>query len=472
MRKSKFIRMLIIIGILIIIFFFWSQSKEKDAEKEKPPISTKQTYENAWIVTIKDDKLIMYADGSLREFEAKGIEPIQDTMADVVVKEGKVKKISLKTEIIGGKVLAIGEDFIEIEGYGKVPLAPNYAFYKNYENFEEIDWTGILVGYEGQNFIVGNGQICGAIIIAPIVAKNIRVLIMTDNYQDNYHKGVKLTSASPFSIDYKGGIKTYEAGEIIEFTAESDILKDGRIIISPMEDDKMSILSIERGYGVPYYRGRLEISKEGENIVIINELSLEEYLYSVVPSEMPPTYGLEALKAQAVCARSYAYKHMLKNSLSMLGAHVNDSAKYQVYNNLPEHELSTKAVDETMGQIMVSGEEVVEAYYFSTSCGHTTDADIWGSNVELSYISGKLLSDQSQVLDLTDENTFAAFIKDTSLDTFDSGFPWYRWHITFALEDLTNLMNKNTGNTFADEVKSIQVTKRGTGGIATELTVI
>src|SRR5699024_8719446 len=114
------------------------------------------------------------------------------------------------------------------------------------------------------------------------------------------------------------------------------------------------------------------------------------YLYSVVPSEMPAGYGLEALKAQAVCARSYAYKHMMKNSLSMLGAHVNDSAKYQVYNNLAEHELSTKAVDETMGQIMVSGEEVVEAYYFSTSCGHTTDADIWGSNIELSYIAGKL----------------------------------------------------------------------------------
>ncbi len=472
MRKSELIRMFFIIGIIVIVFFLWNESEKTDKEKEEPKISSKQTYENAWIVTVKDDKLVMYADGSLREFEVKGMNPIQDTMADVVVKGGKVKKISLKTETIGGKVLAIGEDFVEIEGYGKIPLSPSYAFYKNYDTVQEIEWTGILVGYEGQNFIVGNGQVCGAIISTPIVAKNIRALIMTDNYQDNYHERVNITSTSPFSIEYKDGIKMCEAGEEVEFTAESEILNEGRVIISSEEDAKISILSIERGYGVPSYHGRLEIVKEGNALLIINELSLEEYLYSVVPSEMPAGYGLEALKAQAVCARSYAYKHMMKNSLSMLGAHVNDSAKYQVYNNLAEHELSTKAVDETMGQIMVSGEEVVEAYYFSTSCGHTTDADIWGSNIELSYIAGKLLSDQPQVLDLKDENTFKTFIKDTSLYTYDIEFPWYRWNITFTLDDLTSLMNINTGNTFADKVKNIQVTRRGTGGIATELTVI
>lgn len=472
MKKTEFIRMLIIAGIVVIAFLFWNQGREREIEKGEPETVAKQIYENAWIVTIKENKLLMYADGSLREFEAKGLEPIQDIMADVVVKDGKVKKVSLKTETIGGKVLAIGEDFIEIEGYGRVPLSPSYAFYKNYDNFEEIDWTGILVGYEGQDFIVGNGQVCGAIISTPIGAKNIRVLIMTDHYQDNYHKEVKITSTSSFSIDYKNGSTRYEAGEVVELTPESDFLKEGRIIISPMEGERISVLSIERGHGIPSYGGRLEIAKEGEHLVIINELSLEEYLYAVVPSEMPASYGLEALKAQAVCARSYAYKHMMKNSLSMLGAHVNDSAKYQVYNNLPEQEISTQAVDETIGQIMVSGEEVVEAYYFSTSCGHTTDANIWGSNVELSYISGKLLSDEVEDIDLTDENRFAEFIKDTSLETFDSNFPWYRWNITFTLEDLTNLMNKNTGNAFADKVKSIQVTKRGTGGIATELTVI
>jgi hypothetical protein len=63
--------------------------------------------------------------------------------------------------------------------------------------------------------------------------------------------------------------------------------------------------------------------------MIINELPLEEYLYSVVPSEMPWNYNYEALKAQAICARSFAYKHVMSNSYSEFGAHVDDSTAYQ-----------------------------------------------------------------------------------------------------------------------------------------------
>lgn len=482
MRKSDFIKLTILAGILVIVFFFWIQMKERELIKEEDSLPKTENYENAWILTVQDGKLLVYAQGKLREYEAVGLDAIQEimteanmahgVMADVVVEDEKVKKVSLKTDTIEGKVLAIGEEFIEIQGYGKVPLSPSYAFYKDYDVLEEVSWTEILVGYEGQSFIVGNGQICGAIISTPIIAKNIRVLIMTDQYQGDYHEVVRITSESPYLLETKKESKTYEANEILELKADSNFFEDGRLTISPIENGKLSVLSVERSNATPSYHGRLELAKEGDHIILINELSLEEYLYSVVPSEMPPSYGLEALKAQAVCARSYAYKHILKNSLSTLGAHVNDSAKYQVYNNLPEHELSTQAVDETKGQILVSGEEVVEAYYFSTSCGHTTDSNIWGNNVELSYISGKLLSEQSQELDLTNEDTFTEFIKDNSLETFENNFPWYRWNVYFSLEDLTNLMKKNMGNTYVDKVKRIEVSKRGTGGVATELTVI
>ena len=61
-------------------------------------------------------------------------------------------------------------------------------------------------------------------------------------------------------------------------------------------------------------------------LLIVNELPLEEYLYAVIPSEMPTYYGLEPLKVQAVCARSYAYKHLVANNLSKYGAHVDDSS--------------------------------------------------------------------------------------------------------------------------------------------------
>ena len=54
----------------------------------------------------------------------------------------------------------------------------------------------------------------------------------------------------------------------------------------------------------------MEIADTNQGLVLINELPLEEYLYSVVPSEMPASYPMEALKAQAVCARTYGYRYL------------------------------------------------------------------------------------------------------------------------------------------------------------------
>ena len=60
----------------------------------------------------------------------------------------------------------------------------------------------------------------------------------------------------------------------------------------------------------PVYPGHMEITKEPEGLLLLNEVDLEEYLKRVVPSEMPQSYALEALKAQAVCARTYAWRQI------------------------------------------------------------------------------------------------------------------------------------------------------------------
>ena len=73
------------------------------------------------------------------------------------------------------------------------------------------------------------------------------------------------------------------------------------------------------------------------------ELDLEEYLLGVVPSEIYESSHIEALKAQAVCARSYAYKQIEENACREYGAHVDDSTTYQVYNNSQEQPLAGSA---------------------------------------------------------------------------------------------------------------------------------
>ena len=88
---------------------------------------------------------------------------------------------------------------------------------------------------------------------------------------------------------------------------------------------------------VPQYRGKFEISIYDQGLLLLNEFAPETYLFSVVASEMPLSFGLEALKVQAVAARTYALPPLGAASLLKYGAHVDDSVAFQVYNNVPEN---------------------------------------------------------------------------------------------------------------------------------------
>ncbi|MFR5582503.1 MAG: SpoIID/LytB domain-containing protein [[Clostridium] scindens] len=125
--------------------------------------------------------------------------------------------------------------------------------------------------------------------------------------------------------------------------------------------------------------GRWNFGLRREGVVIINELPVETYLCKVVPSEMPASYELEALKAQAVCARSYAYQQMAEYGYPEYEAHVNDSTDYQVYGNSQAQEASSQAVSETQGQVARFNGQIVTTYYYSTSCGKTTSLEAWGT---------------------------------------------------------------------------------------------
>ena len=102
---------------------------------------------------------------------------------------------------------------------------------------------------------------------------------------------------------------------------ESEFFSGERIYVEPEAlTGRIKLLSVERAQGNPEYRGKMEIARAEEGLVLVNEVLLEEYLYSVVPSEMPSSYPLEALKAQAVCARTYAYRHMQHSGIAGFGA--------------------------------------------------------------------------------------------------------------------------------------------------------
>ncbi len=448
-------------------------------------LSTEQiTVHNVWIKEGKDSRIDTFIDGIDKSFTAvsKLSTSIEKVIGDITIENKQIVKINVKPDMIKGKVLSTGDDFIEIEGYGKVPFDGNYKIYKIYGELSVEPTGSILVGYENTDFIVSDGKISAALITESIKAENIRVLIETSGYKDIYHNQVKFTANSDFTVSNKKKSQSYKKGDTVTIKSDDKLFDEGRITVkAASENAKIKLLSVERACGNPKYRGRLEISKEDGGLIVINELPLEEYLYAVIPSEMPTSYGVEALKVQAVCARSYAYRQLMANSLSKYGAHVNDSVAYQVYNNIPENEDSILAVKDTYGKVAEYNNNVITAYYFSTSCGHTTDpSSVWANSADIPYLNGKLILDEedengegvrkdAQKLygDLSSDKSFKSFIE-SDVATYDSSFNWYRWKVTIGAGDLKKVIDTNLANRYQANPDLIQTmtSKEGDAGKA------
>jgi len=275
---------------------------------------------------------------------------------------------------------------------------------------------------------------------------NIRVLIMTNGFRAVTHSQVNLTADSGMVVTYGKEEKEYSKRKTLKFEPDHKWFKNGTVRVRAKKG-RIKVKSIKRSYGVPAYDGVIELRSTAEGIVIINELPVEDYLCAVVPSEMPASYEPEALKAQAVCARSYAYIHMKKYSYPEYEAHINDSTRYQVYNNSKRAESSSKAVKETAGQVVRYKGNVVSTYFYSSSCGKTTTMEAWGTkpNKKNGYL-------------------YSAEVKGETGD-YEKNLPWYRWSVTASAKTMSNLIGLNTGKDIGT-LENIEVTERGPGDVA------
>ena len=242
---------------------------------------------------------------------------------------------------------------------------------------------------------------------------SINVLIMDNGFHSYYHDRITIEFLG--SCQGSGG-ETYQPGDVLELTGDSAVLGEGSYSLSPGEEKAcMKVTSLSRGQGTPAYRGSLTIYKDENGLRLVNTLPLEEYLYGVVPSEMPASYPEEALKAQAVCARTYACVQMMNSSLEDLGAQVDDSVSYQVYQNSGEAEAASQAVQATAGEILLNNGSPINAYYFSTSHGRTSTDQVWAASAPSAYLQSVEC-------------------------TYDSQEPWYQWEVDISLGKLLENM--------------------------------
>ncbi|MDP9491173.1 MAG: SpoIID/LytB domain-containing protein, partial [Actinomycetota bacterium] len=132
------------------------------------------------------------------------------------------------------------------------------------------------------------------------------------------------------------------------------------------------------------YRGTIQVDRVGKRLRAINAVRLEQYLYGVVPAEVPDDWPAEVLKAQAVAARSYALATRKTGGAFDLFPDV----RSQVYRGVDEEEETTNAaVDETASEVLTYGGRLITAYFHSTSGGRTASVvDVWPGSKPTPYL--------------------------------------------------------------------------------------
>lgn len=549
-----------VLGLLLLLIILIGGvikllESNEEPKVEVPHVPVIEAFSNVWIMEADSENLLVFRDGveytypyakmsdttdgtvengAVQALEnALNIVPeqVREQIADIVVTDGVVTELYIKKEKLSGKILSADSENIEIEGYGKIPLADNYKGYRIYKSLAMCSVADLPFGYGGVDFVIENGQICGILMVKEEAMEYIRVLIKASDFAGNLHEQLQITADTSFTVQYGSyenrQSESHSAGEIITIDRNSPYFQGERLQIIPdVLTGKVSLQNVNRSQGIPSYRGHMELQLTEEGIIVINEVLLEEYLYCVVPSEMPASYPDEALQAQAVCARTYAYGHMQHAGYPQYGAHVDDSTSYQVYNNILEQESTTTAVKETYGQLLyTAGGELAGTYYYSTSCGVGTDATIWKTEEAktLDYLKGKALNRQTMEQDirnmqdasegavsgdvagntnasveldmgelLKDETAFRNFISTVNPDDFEVTEGWYRWIYNVESIDtermLGILQKRYTANrklilTLEDgeyvsepieeleEIRNMTIVTRGRGGIADELVI-
>mgnify|MGYP006280481745 CR=1 FL=1 len=216
------------------------------------------------------------------------------------------------------------------------------------------------------------------------------------------------------------------------------------------------------------YRGKLELLPKEDGLSLVNIVNVEEYLYSVVTSEMPAYWPVEALKVQAVAARTYTYFNLEKHRSQ--GFDLCDTVHCAAYNGIGwEYSTTHKAVNGTTGQIMTYDGEPINAVYSANSGGHTENVeDVWG--FETPYLKGvstlKDNRDRSYPLAPADlKRELKEVPVSYSLSPRYSRPTLYRWERRVDRSFIEDRLD-------IGELKELKVTGRGKGGSVTAIKVV
>ena len=173
------------------------------------------------------------------------------------------------------------------------------------------------------------------------------------------------------------------AGETVLFETGSKLKLAGREINSTkvelVPDDERNLAAMILKIDNKEYRGGVQIFWQRNGLVIINKVPVECYLSGVLPGEMPSTWPAEAVRAQAVAARTFALNNRQRHSED--GFDLCSTNHCQFYGGMAvEETLADRAIAATRGEVLWSGERLVDAPFHTDSGGMTESSEaVWGS---------------------------------------------------------------------------------------------
>lgn len=152
-----------------------------------------------------------------------------------------------------------------------------------------------------------------------------------------------------------------------------------------IEKDRITIRTLDSSSYIcikqKWYKGTIHIINNNGNMTVINDVGIEDYVRGVTPAEMPSSWNMEALKAQAIAVRSYAIANLGKHASQ--GFDLLDSTMDQVYNGvLAETSATNQAVEETKGLVLTYNNKIISTMYSASAGGQTKSAlQAWGNDI-------------------------------------------------------------------------------------------
>ena len=244
-------------------------------------------------------------------------------------------------------MLSYGDGTMQIAGQGDIPMQSSElpVYDETGTSPKEIAVSDLIIGSETLSYILDSGRICAIVRRQAPDLTYIRVLIKNDG-KDAFPTIAAAAAANLYVDDADCG-----SNAIDDVGAYMENAQKSRIKVSSA-DNYVSI----NGKNYP---GSFEFIGTEEGIVAANTVDVETYVRYVLPSEMPSTFDSEALKAQAVCARTFVYSQMKNTQYALYGANIDNTTAFQVYNASEAKQSTDEAVKATAGQVVSCGGSLI-----------------------------------------------------------------------------------------------------------------